>query len=206
MARPRLVTDRLVTGMKYHPNVLGCAAAVTLLVVPVLSACGSGPAAPKLVWGADHWNGSGNHYPGPVSTPFTFGAMDPCVTSGSVTVIGFAFTTSSGLVLTGWGSRPNPFIIGKNMQGGTSRRLVNTGFTVGPATIDDSCDVEGAPVGDEFAIEMYRTSAATGWANGLTVSYRSGTSKKVRTSYWDLGFALCGNTVPPDDRLANLCH
>ena len=151
---------------------------------------------PKMLWVGGS-SGSSNIHPGPPSTSWVFGSFDPCVTSGSVTVTGFTFATSSDLVMTDWGYQVNHHF-GTGVHPGTIR---SSGLHHGPVVITNTCtdDNTDTNLGDLFAVQVHRTSAATGWSVGLDVTYRSGGTSHV--SHWPLGFALCGNTPLPHSEI-----
>ena len=179
------------------------------MTLALVSACSSF-AFGKLV-GPPGWNAEGmdKQHAGAVGASWVLGSFDPCTTGGPLTVTGFAFTTSSNLVITGWAHRLNNTGGGIGMQPGI---IASTDFHTGQATITSTCadakanrpDPNGA-YGNLFVIEVHRTTAATGWADGLTVSYRSTVSNAVHKSYWPVGFYLCGNTPIDDPRLAGDC-
>ena len=160
----------------------------------------------KMLWLGGP-SGSGNINPGPVSTSWVFGSFDPCVDGGPVTVTGFKFSKSSGLVLTDWGYQVNHHS-GTGVHPGT---VQSSGLQHGPVTITNLCSdtkanraSAGGNFGDLFAVVAHRTTGGSGWSSGLDVTYRSG--GKSHKSHWPLGFALCGNTpLPRDDLLTGLC-
>ena len=153
---------------------------------------------PKMLWLGTS-SGSANIHPGPPSTSWVFGSFDPCVTSGSVTVTGFKFATSSDFVLTDWGYEANHHF-GTGVHPGT---ITSSGLHHGPVAITNTCaDTKantGTNLGDLFAVQVHRTSVATGWSVGLEVTYRSGGASHI--SSWPLGFALCGNTPLPRNEI-----
>lgn len=155
---------------------------------------------------ANGWAGVTQHKP--YGVLYTFGAIDPCMSHGSITVVGLRFAKSSGLALDGWGSRPNPFITHSNQTGDTNLTLAQAGFSTGPATTDAQCSVNDNPTGREFAIEVRRTDPhATGWVDGLTASFVVKGSHTVHHSLWTLAYALCddSDTTPLPRHLGELC-
>jgi hypothetical protein len=166
-------------------------------------------AAPKLVWGGSWENNSkGVNVQG---APYTFTDLNPCVSKDSVTVVKIAPTRSSGIALTAWGSRLNPADHGVPNEGGReSATVVQAGFQNGPRRVVNLCSNRMA-TGDkiandyEFAIELHRTGAATGWVYGLTVTYHSGGG--THTVQWPEGYILCGNTSPryPSSTMNGMC-
>ena len=187
-----------------HKQLTGVVAALVVTALAVTAFISHHNARyPKLQWVGSSL-GSGNTIPGPTSTSWVFGSFDPCVTSGSVTVTGFKFTTSSNFVMTDWGYQVNHHS-GTGVHRGT---IISSGLHHGPATITNTCgdtaSTDSTNLGDLFAVQVHRVSAATGWSVGLDVTYRSGGSSHV--SHWPLGFALCGTTpLPHNDILGDIC-
>ena len=170
--------------------------------------------APKLIWGGGWMNaGYGSAVTG---VPYTYGDLNPCVNKGSVTVLKITPTRSAGITLDGWGSRPNPFDhgvthIGAEDGGNKVATVTEAGFHVGPRRVVNLCTDRSTtrdkyPNDFEFAVELRRTGAATGWAYGLTVTYRSGGG--THTAQWPMGYVLCGNTSPtyPTKTMDGLCN
>jgi hypothetical protein len=167
-------------------------------------------ATPKLAWGTAWVNNSKR-----VNTqgaPYTFGDMNPCVSKNSATVVKIAATQSSGMALTAWGSRPNPADHGvSGSVGGESSTVTQAGYRTGSRQVVNLCS-NRTTAGDkiasdyEFAVELHRTGAATGWVYGLTVTYRSGGS--THTAQLPLRYILCGNTSPqyPTSSMVDMCN
>ena len=181
--------------------------AITALLLMLNSPFASG--GPKLVRGgssaAEGWRDT------TVGEPITYGGMVPCVDKGSVTVTKIAFTRSSNLVVTGWGSRPNPFEHGGHQLGGEKITATAAGFQTGPRQLVDLCGVmtsTGNPARNDYecAVEFHRVAPATGWSYGLTVTYHSG--GRTHTAHWPLSYVMCGNTAPsyPSENMSTLCH
>ena len=195
----RLASRSAVTG-----TLIVVLTAVLLLVSPHLASGSS-----KLVWGgsseAEGWHDTG------VGQEITYGGLDPCVNKGSVTVTNIAFTTGNNLVVTGWGSRPNPFEHGGHQLGGEKVTLVQAGFQTGSRKLANLCSARDNGTEEtikndyEFAIQFRRPAAATGWSYGLTVTYRSG--GKTHHTRWPISYVMCGNTTPsyPSTTMAELC-
>jgi hypothetical protein len=191
---PRAVVGVVVVGL----------AVVALLVARAILAA----PAPKLIWGGGEMSAGS---PNVAGAPYTFGDMDPCVNRGSVTVTKITSTQSAGVEVSAWGGRPNPFEhgvsrIGAEDGGGKIATVVQAGFQTGPRVVHNLCSGRADEKdGYEFAIELRRTGAATGWAHGLTVTYRS--RGGTHTLHLPLNYVQCGNTKPsyPDPRMAGLC-
>lgn len=111
----------------------------------------------------------------------TIGSMFSCLDdAGSVTITDIAPVGATGLTVTGWAIRPNPFWQrppstrpgdDPMMVGAERRTLASLRF---PASrvVDVQCGRNGE--GFEFAVEVRKTADGPAGASGWTVTYTSG--------------------------------
>jgi hypothetical protein len=128
----------------------------------------------------------------------TIGSMFGCLDrKGSVTVTDIAAVNSTGLKVTGWAVRPNPFWKAPDPaapvggQIGVERMTLTTlRFPTGKV-LDATCGKDGK--GYEFAVQVLKTTSGPAGASGWLVTYISdGQTKKLA---FPLAVRLCSEKV-----------
>jgi hypothetical protein len=116
----------------------------------------------------------------------TIGSMFGCLDrSGSITIENIEPVHATGLQVTGWALRPNPFWkhpsspnpAGIGGQIGVAKaRLSRLGFTT-DNHIDVKCGKHGE--GYELAVQVEKTTAGEAGASGWVVTYKTGDETKL---------------------------
>jgi len=167
-------------------------AAVVAAGVVTMAGCGSAARSNALVY-----RGSAFAVLAPVNEANTvsFGAIQLCTVGGDVSVTEIkAAETHGGLIVAGWGYRPDPISQGGYGLGAEPKPLSSLGFMSGPATVASGCGSAKTP-GLEFAVQLQRPARGhAAWTVGLDVGYSTsdGISNHLRLP---LTFGFCGE--PP---------
>ena len=186
--------------MSVRRAVLAC---IGVMGAVALSACSSSSPPPALSV-SQGWGAEGQLHV-KTNQVFTYGAISVCIARGSgpVTITKVEPAKSSGIKLDGWGSKPNGFLVHRNQTGDGFKTLHQMGFETGPVVVNTSCTTDTPPA-RELAIQVHRTDPSTsGWIDGLTASFTTGSSKTIHRSLWTVAYALCGGTTPPIHHFGN---
>jgi hypothetical protein len=137
----------------------------------------------------------------------TIGSMFSCLDEpGSVTVTDISAVGATGLTVTGWAIRPNPYWKrpqsirpgdDASMIGAARRTLTKLQFPTSPV-VDVECGKNGE--GFEFAVEVLKTTDGAAGASGWVITYTSdGDTKQIE-------FPLATRLCKEDKAWAKACQ